>query len=86
MNSEQSKENCPPPMTKDQADRIDFTEPPIRSSFAWADARQGLRHMTFGTCDIEPGNSNAFHAHDSEVELMFVYQGRGKTLIGDEWY
>ena len=76
-----------PPITKDMSERVDFVEPPnIRSSFIWADNNRGLKHMTFGTCDIEPGSSNAPHAHANEEEVMFVYQGVGKTLIKDAWY
>jgi mannose-6-phosphate isomerase-like protein (cupin superfamily) len=76
-----------PPITRDMSDRVDFTEPPnIRSSFIWADREKGLNHMTFGTCEIEPHSSNAPHAHEDEEEVMFVYQGHGKTLIEDVWY
>lgn len=41
--------------------------------------------QTFGICHLHPGKGNPLHYHPNCEEILYVQQGRGKHLLGEQW-
>ena len=57
---------------------------PDRSVYLWLDEEKGAHRISGGTCEIPAGSEILFHSHETEEEVMFIYQGTGVALFGDE--
>ncbi|GLQ53355.1 cupin domain-containing protein [Devosia nitrariae] len=42
--------------------------------------------MTFGTCEIKPGERNALHSHPDCEEILYVVSGTCEHKLGDAIY
>ena len=40
--------------------------------------------MTIGVTEIPPLGSNGMHAHDDKEEIIYVLEGKGEAIIGEE--
>lgn len=41
-------------------------------------------HMTIGVTEIPPFGNNGMHSHDDKEEIIYVLEGNGEAIIGDE--
>jgi oxalate decarboxylase/phosphoglucose isomerase-like protein (cupin superfamily) len=41
--------------------------------------------QTVGICHLHPGKGNPRHYHPNCEEILYVQQGTGKHLLGEEW-
>jgi quercetin dioxygenase-like cupin family protein len=41
--------------------------------------------LTVGLCTLAPGAANPRHYHPNCEEVLYVWSGRGRHLLGEEW-
>jgi mannose-6-phosphate isomerase-like protein (cupin superfamily) len=46
-------------------------------------ASAGAEHLAMGTEAVDPGSRIPVHVHHDAEEILFVYAGRGRALVGD---
>jgi mannose-6-phosphate isomerase-like protein (cupin superfamily) len=56
-------------------------ENPTRTAYIWVDKEQGAKHVSGGSVDIPAKSELAYHSHEKEEEIMFVYKGRGVAIV-----
>ena len=48
------------------------------------DPARGSNAMAMGTQSLEPGAGIPVHRHEREDEVLFIHDGRGTAIVGDE--
>ncbi len=41
--------------------------------------------QTLGLCHLSPGQRNPLHYHPNCEDLLYIWQGRGKHLLDEQW-
>ncbi len=46
----------------------------------------GAKGISLGLCVVDPNSEIPYHSHDDAEEVMYIFRGRGKAIIGGVEY
>src|SRR5713226_3182544 len=71
-------------LNPDQGDRLFFCDAPgLNVRIKIDSATTGAKQFAMGTAELSGSNIGT---HDAEDEIIFIYEGRGRVLVGDDWF
>jgi mannose-6-phosphate isomerase-like protein (cupin superfamily) len=67
-------------------DAISVVMQPTRTVYLWADKHTGAKQVSGGTAEIPAGSENSAHIHETEEEIMFIYEGNGQAIFDGQTF